>query len=30
VNFRLLENCQRALDHEGMSAPYQQVDVHMK
>ena len=30
VNFRLLENCRRALDEAGISAPYQQVDVHMK
>ena len=30
VNFRLLENCRRALDEAGISAPYQQVDIHMK
>ena len=30
VYFRLLENCRRALDEAGISAPYQQVDVHMK
>ena len=29
VNFRLLENCRRALDEAGIPAPYQQVDVHM-
>ena len=30
VNFRLLENCRRALDEAGIRVPYQQVDVHMK
>ena len=30
VNFRLLENCRRALDEAKISVPYQQVDVHMK
>ena len=30
VNFRLLENGRRALDAAGITAPYPQMDVHMK
>ena len=30
VHFRLLENCRRALDEAGITAPYPQLDVHMK
>ncbi len=30
VNFRLLENGRRALDEAGITAPYPQMDVHMK
>ena len=30
VNFRLLEKCRRALDEAGITAPYPQMDVHMK
>ena len=30
VNFRMLENCKRALDDAGIEIPYPQMDVHMK
>ena len=30
VNFRMVDNCKRALDRAGITIPYPQMDIHMK